>query len=743
MKILRAVLDWLRADRATLPAADPALERTSRIVVALCTLWFALAAAWEIAGPFGAGHHAASTAVATAGENMWRWGLLGAVNHVQLTPPHDADFYCHHPWGVFWTAALFVKTFGHHYWVCRLPAVLMSIGMPPLLYACGRALWSPVAGAATALGFVVLPLALAFANFHALEVPVIFGVTLCIWGYVRLAQTGRRRWLWLSLFGLVFAEHADWAAFVFGALLLAALFVRGFVLRRFFAALDLKRFVGFWAWAACLSLASAAFYLIAFASLGQLEQFLRQGEFRSSGAREPLAAVLESRRGWIELAFTPLAVVLGKLAAPVFALRLALLRRDGELLPLAVLGMAVFQYVVFKQGADIHVFWPHYFALYFAFALGVLTESLQAGLRRLVRLVRRPQLERAGSLVALASACAVGLAMLPDAWRGLVFGRQTGGRFNEKGSIIQPDIDKVAAFEFLSPRLKQGQGLLVHPGMKPSYWMDWTLQRPVRSGRLPRKDAKAERYFMLDSRFAPPGDLAALLEGYAPLVVGPYWFVDRSRPAAPLEAFQIALREPGFFERYFVLGTHALRSVEPDPWLAWELAHHYGAGSAPSPSSKPLGFEALRAAHNQALSAGDAGRADELARALLAGTDPSARCRYDDGSELVAVRFEPGTSAVLTVYLRAGSAERERRFGIESLVEAPPRWSLVPADSVQRDVGMPPGIAPARWKAGYLYSTVTELMKRPGRERYVGRFRGEAAPQPVGCSPEQTLLVLE
>ena len=62
---------------------------------------------------------------------------------------------------------------------------------------------------------------------------------------------------------------------------------------------------------------------------------------------------------------------------------------------------------------------------------------------------------------------------------------------------------------------------------------------------------------------------------------------------------------------------------------------------------------------------------------------------------------------------------------------------------VVRDVGMPPVVPPSRWKPGYVYSTVTELMKRPGRERFVGGFRGAAAPRPVDCSPEQTLLVLE
>ena len=36
---------------------------------------------------------------------------------------------------------------------------------------------------------------------------------------------------------------------------------------------------------------------------------------------------------------------------------------------------ALVQYLVFKEGADIHIFWPHYFAPYFALAMGALSAS--------------------------------------------------------------------------------------------------------------------------------------------------------------------------------------------------------------------------------------------------------------------------------------------------------------------------------------------------------------------------------
>src|SRR5262249_52270063 len=153
---------------------------------------------------------------------------------------------------------------------------------------------------------------------------------------------------------------------------------------------------------------------------------------RSAGNELSLAEVLASRRYWIELSFTPIAIALGKIAAAVALLRAIVLRRAFETLPLMVLGMAVVQYVVFKQGADIHVVWPHYFAAFFALGMGALAASV-AGLLQIARAG-----PRAGSL-------ALALLLLPvfliarDGIPALRYAHATGGRFNEKGLLIDSD----------------------------------------------------------------------------------------------------------------------------------------------------------------------------------------------------------------------------------------------------------------------------------------------------------------
>jgi hypothetical protein len=125
---------------------DRRLLRLCQASAALASVGFALAALWELGDTFGAGHFAAASAVCTAGENMWHWGLGAPVIHELSQAPAPSEFYCHHPWGIFWVSALFMKVFGHHGWACRLPAALQSMLTVPALYFTGRALWGSLAG---------------------------------------------------------------------------------------------------------------------------------------------------------------------------------------------------------------------------------------------------------------------------------------------------------------------------------------------------------------------------------------------------------------------------------------------------------------------------------------------------------------------------------------------------------------------------------------------------------------------
>ncbi|HVR18549.1 MAG TPA: glycosyltransferase family 39 protein, partial [Polyangiaceae bacterium] len=530
-RIFRATFD----DGEGLPEADRRVVLGARVVALLATIWIFAISFWEIGAPFGAGHYAAATAVTLGGENMLRFDIVGAVPRYLAEPPLPRDYYCHHPWGVFWTAALFVGTFGHHDFVCRLPAALMSSAMPFLLYGAGRALFSPVAGAIAAVAYVVTPITLAYASFFALEVPTMFAMALTTLATVRFLQVPRKRFAVLSVLGMVLAAGFDWTGFVFDAIVLGGLFVRGFVLRRWLPPLRFERFATLWASAVALVALLAVFHLVEFSRLGHLAEFLGQGEARASGSNLPLDEVLESRRYWILLAFTPLAVGLGKIAAPILLARTTLFRREGEFFPLAVLATATFQYVGFKQGADIHFFWPQYFALYFAYALGALAASAEEiGRHALVRF-RRERLTPLLPWGVLVAGLVTTTVMIPDAVRALRWGRKSGGRFNEKGLIIHPDLDKSAVFAELARTLPEDATLGVDGSMKPSYWMDFTLKREVTFTSLPRSRARAATsHFALDARFSASEALRSLARDFSVVAYGPYWIAETSGPAEPI-----------------------------------------------------------------------------------------------------------------------------------------------------------------------------------------------------------------
>jgi 4-amino-4-deoxy-L-arabinose transferase-like glycosyltransferase len=740
------------ADLDGLPLADPREERLARAVMLAATLWFTLAAAWELFGPLLAGHYASSAGVGIIAENMLRWRIPGPVWEYTSQRPPPSLYYCHHPWGIFWTTAALMKLLGRHDYLCRLAPVLLSAATPPLLHALGRAIWRPIAGAAAAAAFVVLPISLAFANFNALEVPVIAWSLLGLWGYVRLGQTGRRRHLVAALGGTLLALHGDWSAFVLVGALLAFGVLRGYLLRPLFGApKSERRFAEWWVLATSLSTLTLLLYLYLFQKSGKLDDLFGSYGMRSSGNALPLARVLDQRRYWIELCFTPAAIALGKVAAVVGLLRLIWLRREHEILPLLVLLMATVQYLVFKQGADIHVFWPHYFAEYFALAMGLLTATLAGIAERLPALLARLRKRPAPAPAPRAWMMALGLGLIPvpiiarDGIPALRYARETGGRFNEKGLLIHSDGEKTAFLRHLAPTLAPGAAVEMHEGMKTTWSQVWTLGgRPVAQNRpLPQRGKSSEMY-LADTRFLLDELQGDLTKSFHVTAVGPFWKVAPRENAAPIDAFTLVEREPAWWEWYFISGTEPHREVVPDAYATWELRTHFDQRAA-LPTEPPATLEQKRIAHNMALSAGD----DDKAQALLAEIEAAltpVHARYDDGSEILGTTFHEGACSMLTLIVRAGGpAAADVQLAVRSRVTQKARFSLTMADPTTREVGIPLPIAPKRWKKGFLYSDQVQIRKRPGTEVFSAAYwvRGKGvAPKLLGGGPVEGVELL-
>ena len=182
---------------------------------------------------------------------------------------------------------------------------------------------------------------------------------------------------------------------------------------------------------------------------------------RSAGSEAPLSAVLAARHYRIYLMFTGLAIKMGKLALPVIVARGIIKRDHFELLPLPLFVAAVLQYVTFKQGAEVHIFWPHYFAAYFALAAGALAASIAELIVWLGGRVRagamRSTFARAAPWTALAL---VGLPLalvLKDGLSLVRMARETGGRFAEAN--LDSDIERTTMLRWFLARLPQSVGV--------------------------------------------------------------------------------------------------------------------------------------------------------------------------------------------------------------------------------------------------------------------------------------------
>jgi hypothetical protein len=731
------------------PLAGPRAETMSRWIALLAAVWVALAGAWEIAGPMCAGHFAVTAARGIAADNMLFWGIIAPVREYTLTPPSPSLYYAHHPWGMFWAITAAVKLLGRHAYAIRLVPVVLASANALLLYGIGRALYGAVAGALCALSYAALPIVLAYSSFPGFELPTLFGCLVATWGYVRLVRTWQRRWLVVSVLGLLWACQVDWIGLAFACTVLASVFV-GHLLgpTRWFGPVDRRRIVQWLVSAVVVCAGTVTFYLLYFRHIGAVEGLFDSAAGRAS-TRRSWPQLLELRSYWIDLMFTPLAVTLGKIAAPLLVVRLFVVRSLVEVFPLALLATALVHYLLFPNGVYVHIYWPMPFAVVFSLGLAALARSSADVIGWVQARFPRFPANRGVALSALLAPALVPVLMFPDAVRALESAHMTGGRFNDDGHLNLQDRDKAAALAWMALRMHPETRVRLHASMKPDWSQSWTLHRPTRSTiLLPSGDDDAvERYFVGDSRFMSARSQRASASVGRLFAVGPFWMVDVAQPPGLLEGFSFTQREPRALERYLFQGTDPMRTVRADPYWTWELRAHFGQVPNPLPGAPPVGREELRIAHNMAVASGDTALAQRLQAKLLAAVDRRAATAYDDGTKLLGALFVPGVAPELVVYfLSAGPSTADQAFDIYSEVVQPERWSLVPADPTVKAVGLNVPFSTTLWKAGFIYASTSEIRRRPGRERFFGYWTShdelDVPDMSIAEARKSTLLVL-
>jgi hypothetical protein len=696
-----------------------------------------------INGPFPEGHFASSAAIGTAATNMWRWKTLFPITSYLDRPPAPSSFYMHHPLGVFWTIALLGKVLGFSNWVLRLPPLVYVTVTPLLLFKIGRALWGPIAAGLAALAYVALPITLGYANYHDLEQPVMFGCVLSTWGYLRFVRSGRDRYAIASVLGLMFAANQDWPGYVWAAPFLMGLFVYAFLIpERLRARLPMLAFGRYWALMAMALAVSFALELALLSSSGRISDVLGSYASRSSGSGTPLSVVLAARHYRINLMFTGLAIVLGKLALPIILAR-AVVRRDHlELLPVPLLFCATVQYVAFKQGADVHIFWPHYFAVYFGLAAGALAASATEATSwigaRLRGGMRRATFSRLAPWIAL---LVVGLPLalvLKDGLSLVRLSRETGGRFAEAN--LDEDLDVQAALRWFLARYPLSAGIGYHGGVPDSWSMQWENRGRLSAGSQPVAGPAGAntRIYVMDTRAASAADLRLAASRFHVHAVAYVWLCDRQEPPAPIDGYALDEREPSFWERWSQGPTEPVRSIRPSAWTTWEWRTLLGQ-AGPAPVGVPITTDELRIAHNLAVERGDAGASAHWRAALEARFNLKLGARYDGGTALIGAEQNRGAQRSVTMFFLAGTLPGDDRFAVRAKVIAPPRWSTLPVDPLNLETAGGPNCPTSLWRRGQIYAVRIVIRKRPGTEAWSGAW----TPGPRRTDASNALEILQ
>ena len=711
----------------------PLLERVAAAIAAMACSFLVVTAGWGIAGKIGAGHYAAMASEGIMADNMFRWRMAAPVWSYLPEHPTPADWYCNHPWGLFWITAGLYKLFGHQDFILPLPAVLMSGLTGVLIYGMARDAWGRAAGAAAVCGYALLPITQGFANFHSLEVMVMAGWCLFFWGLLKMLRSGSVGHLAASLAGAWIATFADWPAYLAIAVMLALCLPRLWLLpSRWFEPYPGRRYAQWWSLTTLLSIGALALWVILFWRAGRLGDWIGSAEVRGGAREVSLAEALAARRPWIDMAFTPMVVWLGKLALPVVVVRALWLRREAEVVSLAVWVAAVIQYVVFKRGADVHFFWPQYFALYYALALAQLVATLQTVLQRLT-------IKHAGAIV-LCSGLLPSALILPDALWALRYARETGGRFNERGLFIRTDQDLVEAASWIREKLPP-DGWLEYPEKSGFGWhAAWQLRSPSRSipGFQSNSSADEAPLWLSRSSVLDDAALRTLAAQSHVQVIGDLWLIDRRKAPAPLTGYSFNERDPGLLERSLYSGVMPVLRIESDVWTEAEWRMHLDQ-PVQVIAAAPVTLAQLRVAHNLA---------EEPARASLreritSQLDPSAQPLENDDVKLIGVRRIEGVHPRIELWMESrGPSRSPMMVAVEAAVEASARWSLMPADPTLRDGAPPPSIPTSMWRRGLLYAVQFPVMHRRGRERFTACWRAaNTRPAHDGVCPSASALV--
>jgi 4-amino-4-deoxy-L-arabinose transferase-like glycosyltransferase len=736
-----AVRAWWARAAALFPRAKTRLVGAERVMhwlaIAAC-VFFAAVAFWESFGPARGGHFGANAAYAMAGENMVRWHKFGVFCGYLARPATTDQFYYHHPYGMSVLDAIAFLVFGHHWFTTRAAAIFCSVISAPLVYGIGRRAWGVIPASVATLFFVFVPIDLAFIGFGNLEVPTIAFGLLFAWATVRLWDEWKTRHLVLAAIGALGACNGDWVGLVFIGTVVIFGFFRAYLFpRQWYGRLDDRGYARWFAYVTAMAIGTLLLYLTLFGKADKLADMMGSYHMRSTGSDDALTDVISRRRKlWLGVMFTPIAYGVLGAGFPLACLRLV--RKPLEIFGIAWALAATFQYLVFKQGADIHIFWPHYYAPAVALLAGTLARTLLDGREALMAAAARVSAVARTRVVAYGTGAFLGLVfgvpLLLLARTGLselVQSRKTGGRFDQGGHWVGTDADLAQFAKWaVSNVATAGSTVQALEKIDFSFHVEYGVDRPyVRVSSL--TSAKLEdpqRIAIVDTRNQSTKDLETIAKQFSVEAAGPFWRVDRAVKGPLFKALRYVEREPNPFEWLFISGTDLVRTIsrDEDEYATWEWRDALGLPNT-APTAAPVTVDDLRIAHNVAVSAKDTARAAELSARLVDKVGTPRNLSFTGGVRLQGIDIHMGPAIVVTMFWETDASFKhaDATFQVKCNIAAPPRLWVTNTDYYEKDMAPVAIIRPAVWKPGYLYTQRFIAEHRIGREECMGSFSSD------------------
>ena len=361
----------------------PTTDRIALGVVVLASAWFAFTAFWGFAGIPGGGHLGAGSAGNVHGRRADRQVAhpLSGVGLVHGRGAAEVGVHLPSPVRAVLGAGRLPLGLRHHDFVVHLPAALMSAAVPPMLYGIAREKWGPRAGRGRggglrrrAGGRGVLEPSRTWRRSASSARSSSSGATRATWAPASGGTWSRASW------GSSSRARATGRGTCSSRRRSSGSSCAGFVLpRRLVPRFKFEPYARWWGLAVGIVAGHAAALARALRE-GRPDRRLGHGGVRAAPAARARSSTRCSRRArtgstsrsrrWRSSSAS------GR--APICLLRLLWTRRDEEIYSLSLLFGATVQYVVFKRGADIHIFWSIYFAPYYALALAQLVHTVGA-----------------------------------------------------------------------------------------------------------------------------------------------------------------------------------------------------------------------------------------------------------------------------------------------------------------------------------------------------------------------------